>query len=117
MIETPGGSFRGAQQVTISTQEEGAVIRYTTDGSTPTSSSPQYTGPITVSKTTPIRARAFKDALLGSTTATTTYFIDVPHTLPIVSLVSDPDNLFGYERGIYTIGTGTDDSALGESPV
>lgn len=115
VIETPGGSFRGAQQVTISTQEEGAVIRYTTDGSTPTSSSPQYTGPITVSKTTPIRARAFKDALLGSTTATTTYFIDVPHTLPIVSLVSDPDNLFGYERGIYTIGKGTDDSALGES--
>ena len=44
--------------VTISDATSGATIRYTTDGSTPTTSSPVYTGPIAVSQTTTIRAMA-----------------------------------------------------------
>jgi peptidoglycan/xylan/chitin deacetylase (PgdA/CDA1 family) len=49
-------------QVTLSATDEGAAgvkgIRYTTDGSDPTGSSPVYTGPITVGATTTIRFRA-----------------------------------------------------------
>ena len=35
---------------------------------------------------------------------TNTYFINPEYTLPIVSLVTDEDNLFGYENGIYVPG-------------
>ena len=52
------GTYTGSVTVTISTATSGATIRYTTDGSTPTISSPIYTGPITVSQTTTIRAFA-----------------------------------------------------------
>ncbi len=110
VIQLAGGSYRGAQSVTITSGENDAEIRYTTDGSIPTQNSNMYSGPVAVAKTTALRARAFKTNMLGSTTVTSTYLIDAPHNLPIVSLVTDPDNLFGRETGIYTIGTGTDDS-------
>ena len=50
------GEFQSAQQVTLSSPTPGAVIHYTTDGSTPTAASPAYAGPIAVDKTTTIRA-------------------------------------------------------------
>src|SRR3954454_22773484 len=39
-----GGSYRSTQSVTLSDGESGATIRYTTDGSTPTTSSTAYNG-------------------------------------------------------------------------
>ena len=50
------GEFQSAQQVTLSSPTPGAVIHYTTDGSTPTADSPAYAGPIAVDRTTTIRA-------------------------------------------------------------
>jgi alpha-L-fucosidase len=47
------------------------IIRYTTDGSEPTSNSLQYAAPITLDKTTIIKARAFRQGLLESGVATT----------------------------------------------
>jgi hypothetical protein len=110
VIALSGGNYRGAQQVTISTGEAGALIRYTTDGSIPGDSSPQYMGTLSITKTTALRARAFKSDLLGSSVATASYFIDVPHNLPIVSLVTDPDNLFSNSYGIYVLGAGVNDA-------
>lgn len=43
------GTYSSAQTVTISDATSGATIYYTTDGSTPTTSSPVYSGPIAVS--------------------------------------------------------------------
>lgn len=108
-LSLAGGTYRGEQTVTI-TAQEGATIMYTTDGTIPTlSNGKTYSQPITVTDTTPIRARAFVDGYISSVTSTATYFIDSPHSLPIVSLVTDPDNLFDKDYGIYVLGNGTDD--------
>ncbi|MDA3881917.1 MAG: Ig-like domain-containing protein [Bacteroidales bacterium] len=48
----PAGFYSSSQNVGITSSVPNAVIRYTTDGTEPTESSPIYTGPITVDKTT-----------------------------------------------------------------
>jgi len=78
----PSGTYSSAQSVTISCITKDAIIRYTTDGSSPTSSSTPYSNPITVSSTTTIRAKAFKDGMSESTTASATYTINAPPPTP-----------------------------------
>ena len=52
------GTYTGQQTVTFSDTTPGVKIYYTTNGTTPTTSSTQYTGPITVSTNTTINAFA-----------------------------------------------------------
>ena len=59
--------------VTLACATAGATIRYTTDGSDPTSSSTVYSAPITISGTTTIKAKAFKSDYIESETASATY--------------------------------------------
>jgi hypothetical protein len=72
---TPG-SYTTAQTVTLSAPGSDAIY-YTTDGSTPTTSSNLYTGPITVSVTETIKAIAFTVGLPNSSVASGTYTIAV----------------------------------------
>jgi outer membrane protein OmpA-like peptidoglycan-associated protein len=76
------GESTGSQQVTLSTPTKGAVIRYTTDGSVPTASSPQYTGPITVDKTTSLKAIAIAPGLPPSPVASGTFTVAPPPPPP-----------------------------------
>jgi hypothetical protein len=69
------GTYTTTQAVTISDSTSGAVIYYTTDGSSPTTSSAKYTGPITVSSSTVIKAFATFNGLTNSNLTTATYTI------------------------------------------
>lgn len=53
-------NFIDSVEVTITCQDDQAIIRFTTDGSYPSASSNIYSGPITITVTTLIAARAFK---------------------------------------------------------
>ena len=53
-------------KITLSHASSGTVIYYTTDGSAPSTSSTQYTGPFTVSKSTKVRAIAKVPGYLNS---------------------------------------------------
>lgn len=111
-IVTAGGTFDSAQQVTIEVPE-GCSVTYTTDGTVPLESSSRYSGPITISKTTVLRVRAFKSGYSGSDTASQTYVIytgastveNHKYTLPVISIVTDPDNLWDPDIGIYVAGS------------
>ena len=69
-------TFATTQQVTIANTAPGATIYYTTDGSTPTTSSKVYTGPISIAKTTTIETIAVASGLSPSTVVSGTYAID-----------------------------------------
>lgn len=70
-----GGTYNSAQTVSISCVTSDATIRYTTDGSEPTSSSTAYTGPITVSESSTLKAKAFKSGMTDSIVAIAAYRI------------------------------------------
>lgn len=57
-----------------------------------------------VYKGTVVRARTCKDGVLSNDIVTNSYFINPNYTLPILSIVTDEDNFFGYENGIYVPG-------------
>jgi len=69
------GTYSSAQAVSLSSATSGATIYYTTDGSTPTTSSTRYAGPITVSATRTIRAIATATGFTNSAIASGTYTI------------------------------------------
>lgn len=72
------GTYSSTQLVTISTVTSGASIRYTTDGSTPTSSMGTiYSTPVSIATTTTLKAIAYKSGLADSNVTTGVYTITV----------------------------------------
>jgi len=73
-VLTPGsGSYAPGQTVTISDAIPTATLRYTTDGSTPTTKSTFYTKPILLKGTETINAIAIATGDVESSVATATY--------------------------------------------
>ncbi len=105
-----GGLFNTGESVTISLSSAGgASIYYTTDCTDPTVASTLYTGPFTVSSNTIVRAIAVQTGMMDSLINTQSYFFGMNHAVRVVSLVSDPANLFDYYTGIYEMGPNATD--------
>ena len=75
-----GGAYIGTQSVTITCATDGASIYYTTDGTTPTSSSTAYSSAISISETKTLKAIAIKSNWSDSDVQSATYTITVPLT-------------------------------------
>src|SRR6266566_3096794 len=68
-----GGTYTGSVTVSISDATSGATIYYTTDGSTPTTSSAVYSGALTFTQTTTLKAIAAASGMTNSGVASATY--------------------------------------------
>ena len=90
------GFYDTPQSVEITTATPGAEIRYTLDGSEPTATTATpYTGPISVTTTTTLRAAAFKPGYLATNVDTHTYiFLD--------DVIRQPTNPAGFPNTWYT---------------
>ncbi len=76
MASIASGAYSGVQNVELSCATDGATIRYTTDGTEPTSKSTVYEGePIEVTSGMTIKAKAFLSGWTASETSTFEYGI------------------------------------------
>ena len=94
------GTYYEAQNVTISCTTTGATIYYTTDGTTPTTSSSVYSSPIAISTTTTVKAMGVKSGMDNSSVATATY------TFPTISTIAEARalavNAYAMVQGVVT---------------
>ena len=92
-------------QLSLPDGAEGAEIRYTTDGTEPTRTSYLYQQPISISKTTVVKAKLFLDGML-SPRATAQSYIFFPRdiTLPVISISTNRKYLYDNKIGIYVDG-------------
>jgi hypothetical protein len=105
------GWYAAAVSVSLSATDNSGgsgvvAIRYTTDGSDPTSSSTLYTGtPFTVSATTTVKYRAWDNA--GNAEATKSQLVRIDTTVPTVTLTS-PTNGATVTRNVKIAATASD---------
>lgn len=94
------GVFNNVQSVQVELKADGDIY-YTLDGSDPGPWATLYTGPFSLPETAVVRAVTVREGALQSESRDMSFIINEGHTLPVLSLVTDPDNLFGGE-GIYS---------------
>jgi GH43 family beta-xylosidase len=96
-----GGLYDNGQTVTISAAS-GSVIRYTTDGTAPTSVSPVFSSPITVNKNTVVRAYASISGMADSEVASAIYKVG-PQSAGYFNnaLYAGQDPFMAYDNGNY----------------
>ncbi len=83
------------------TAPENSVVRYTTDGSTPTEQSQLLDKSIIIDSSVTIKARAFSPSAMPSDTVFATFLVEEPHSLPVVCISSAEEGLFSNESGIF----------------
>ena len=78
VITPASGTFTATQSVTITDDTAGATVHYTTDGSTPTASSPTYQAAIPLSLLTTVQAMASAPNYANSAVASATFKFQTP---------------------------------------
>jgi hypothetical protein len=104
VFSVPGGYYDHDILLEIDAPPSSSRVIFTVDGSLPTRANGSvYVRPIRLGApaVTVVRARAvFPDGRLGPVVSAS-YFVGVQATLPLVSLIVDPDDLWDAENGIY----------------
>ncbi len=107
-VVRPDGQFFDSNLRVLVHIPQGATLRYTTDGTTPTLDNGQTSvnGIFNISQTTSFRFRCFADDQLPSAVVTRTYIKkDHDHTLPVIAVSTADDYLYDDMVGVYTRGT------------
>lgn len=98
------GHVSPGRVLTIGPDTPGGLVVVTTDGSTPGESGgvPTYTRTLTA--TTVVRARVVAPGAIPGDVVTRTYIVESPRSMAVVSLTTDPPNLWDWNSGIYVLG-------------
>lgn len=90
--------------------ESGMTIFYTLDGSEPSAASAVYTGPLTITTNTVVKAVAWGSNCIPSYSTANTYIFGVSHTTPIVCVSGNPSEISGPNGTLNTgeVGPGYD---------
>ncbi len=90
-MSIPGGFYPGSIKVGIETLEPSGEIHYTLDGTEPTLADPVYKDSILIETTTVLKAKTFSSdpSILPGKLQFHTYFINVSHTMTVVSIAGD----------------------------
>ena len=80
-VSASGGTYLSSVSVSLSCVTANSTIYYTTDGSTPTTSSSVYSTPFTFSSTTTLKAVAKNTVLALSSVTTATYTVSAGSTV------------------------------------
>lgn len=100
-----GGLYPQPTRVNIQCPD-GMTIHYTTDGTEPNEGSAVWDKELNISSSTVLRAQVYKEGYIPGPVITQSYLLsDHTISLPVVSIVTDPKNLYDNEIGIYCIGT------------
>ena len=108
VMETPGepvfslgeGFYPTPQVLSLITQEAGAVIRFTFDGTTPNGGSPVFTNTFPLNLNLTIKARLYVPGKMPGKVVTKSYFINENTQLPVLAISSNAANLYGFDFGI-----------------
>lgn len=102
-INVSGGQYPTAINVTIQNNSEtGGIIYYTLNGEMPTEAAAIYSGPILISSTTVLKAVCISsdETYLPSRVDTESFLIMEDFTIPVISISTAPENLYGFD-GIF----------------
>lgn len=117
-VDVNGKMFESGEKFYVTVDvPKGAQLRYTTDGTTPTLTNGELsTGKkFFITKTVTYRWRLFQTGKLPSPVTTRSYIVrDRNYTLPVVSIVTDQQNITGNEYGVDVRGAGNGRSGNGE---
>ncbi len=81
---SPGsGTYEKGTKIYLSASMSDATIRYTTDGSTPTTSSRTYSSPLTLNESFTLKARAYISSGEGGEVLTCRYTVEEPESSPL----------------------------------
>jgi hypothetical protein len=128
IFNPPGGAYAASQSVSIASGSSGATIYYTTNGTTPTTASTVYNGPITVNASETLEAIAVASGYGPSAVGTAAYSIAPILPVPVLSpspatyataqTVTISDSMGGATIYYTTDGTTpTSSSAIYSSPI
>ncbi|MEL1222802.1 MAG: CotH kinase family protein [Candidatus Neomarinimicrobiota bacterium] len=97
-------------QIELESNDDGASIHFTLDGSPPTPSDLEYEYPITINSSTVVRARSFLDGWVKSNITTKTYLLseEPPAGLPAIFITTDLNSFFDDDTGMYVMGPNAD---------
>ena len=139
------GHYAEAINLTVMSTDTSVELRYTLDGSIPGDDSDLLTMPLNLNTSNvpaidisnietgrrwkkpkaglpvfhTVRVRAFKNEISGHQILTGTFLItdtdEIPFSLPVVSIVTDKENLFDAEKGIYVKGNNRNFFQRGEA--
>ena len=98
-LSLQGGFYSESIEINID-RDSTTRYYYTLDGTSPDSIGSELPLNITIDETQVVSVRAFRDGCLASSVTREIYFFDHCKALPVISIVTDPRNLYDQDYGI-----------------